>query len=112
MTTKTSAEEWQKRVDRWRESGLTAEQFAVETGINAGTLRFWGYRIGKAARGEAIAPRSKARPRPAPSFGEGRAAHTVSAAFELELRGGRRLRVPTAFDAGELERLLRVLEPT
>jgi hypothetical protein len=38
---KTSREEWQKRVERWRDSGLTAEQFAGELGINAGTLKFW-----------------------------------------------------------------------
>jgi hypothetical protein len=28
-------------VERWRDSGLTAEQFAGELGINAGTLKFW-----------------------------------------------------------------------
>ncbi len=31
-------DEWQKRVERWKDSGLTAEVFAAETGINAGTL--------------------------------------------------------------------------
>ena len=47
--TRTRRAEWQKRIERWRDSGLTAEQFAAELGINAGTLKFWKYRIGKDA---------------------------------------------------------------
>ncbi len=38
---RTNREEWKKRVERWQESGLTAEQYASELGINAGTLKFW-----------------------------------------------------------------------
>jgi hypothetical protein len=109
---KDLAEEWRKRVERWRESGLTAEQFAVETGINAGTLRFWSYRIAKEARGEALTPRRRKSPAaigPAP-FVEVRGAEVASTGFELELGNGRRLRVPTSFDAGALARLLGVLE--
>jgi hypothetical protein len=41
VQSRTSAEEWQKRIEQWRESGLTAAQFATELGINAGTLKFW-----------------------------------------------------------------------
>ena len=112
MTAKTSADEWRKRVERWRESGLTAEQFASETGINAGTLRFWGYRIAKEARGEAVASRRRP-PKVAAtaSFVEVQGAEMVSATFELELGGGRRLHIPTAFDASALARLLDVLGP-
>jgi hypothetical protein len=42
METRThmSRAEWQKRVERWRDSGLSAEQFAAELGINAGTLKY------------------------------------------------------------------------
>jgi hypothetical protein len=40
---RASRDEWQKRVDRWKDSGLTAKEFAAETGINAGTLQFWSY---------------------------------------------------------------------
>ena len=29
-----SRAEWQKRIERWRDSGPSAEQFAVELGIN------------------------------------------------------------------------------
>ena len=37
-------EEWRKRVERWKGSGLTAKEFAAETGINAGNLQFWQYK--------------------------------------------------------------------
>ena len=44
-------EVWEKRVARWRESGLTAKEFAAEVGVNAQTLGYWGWRLkqGKAA---------------------------------------------------------------
>lgn len=113
MQPRTSAEEWQKRVERWRDSGLPAEQFAAELGINAGTLKFWGYKLNKAKREAAgvVAPAKRKRPVRVPSFVEVRAARATSApAFELELGNGRRLRVPTEFDVDAFRRLLLVLE--
>jgi hypothetical protein len=108
---KTSREEWQKRVERWRDSGLSAEQFADELGINAGTLKFWGYKLGKEKRAVmARRPTEGAKAAPAPSFVEVRAQPSVASAFEVELGNGRRLRVPTTFDASVLERLLPILE--
>ena len=111
MQPRTSAEEWQKRVERWRDSGLAAEQFAAELGINAGTLKFWGYKLNKAKREGAgvVASANKRRPERVPSFVEVRTT-TSPPAFELELGDGRRLRVPSDFDADALGRLLSVLE--
>jgi hypothetical protein len=37
---RASREEWRQRVERWRDSGLTAAPFATETGINPRTLTF------------------------------------------------------------------------
>ena len=113
MQPRTSAEEWQKRVERWRDSGLAAEQFAAEFGINAGTLRFWGYKLNKTKREAAgvAAPVKKERPVRVPSFVEVRTT-TSAAAVEVELGNGRRLRVPTDFDVDALGRLLSVLERT
>jgi hypothetical protein len=108
---RTSAEEWQKRIERWRESGLTADQFATELGINAGSLRFWGYKLNKAKRTAAAlvpAPRNR-RVEPATAFVEVRSAVSQSS-FELELGNGRRLRVPNGFEPEALERLLELLE--
>ena len=110
MQPKASAEEWQKRVERWRESGLTAEQFASELGINAGTLKFWQYKLNKAKSGGAVTRRTrKAATLTEPAFVEVRGTAT-EARFDIELRYGRRLRVPMAFDPSVLEKLVTVLE--
>ena len=109
MQPRASREEWGKRIERWRDSGLTAEQFAGELGINASTLKFWAYKLGK-GNGEVAADRApKPTPPKAASFVELRR-EPVSAAFELDLGNGRRLRVPASFDSAALERLLGVLE--
>jgi hypothetical protein len=107
---RTSAEEWQKRVERWRESGLSADQFAAELGINAGTLRFWQYKLGKAKRREAGAERPAKKAMPTvPTFVEVRSGNN-DARFELELGNGRRIRVPERFDPKALEQLVAVLD--
>jgi hypothetical protein len=45
-----SREVWVKRVERWRESGLRANAFAGELGVNAATLAQWKYRLAAEAR--------------------------------------------------------------
>lgn len=110
---RASREEWQKRVDRWKESGLTAKEFAAETGINAGTLQFWRYKLNasepkvrrrRATRAEASILSSIVEV-PTPVV-----AH--DSRFEIELGNGRRLRVSPAFDASALKALLAVLDGT
>lgn len=93
-------DEWKKRIERWQESGLTAAQFAAEVGVNAGTLKYWKYRLGS----EGTAPKSGFVEVPAV------VAASAPACFELEIDGKARLRVPAAFDAAALGRLLDVLE--
>ena len=101
--------EWQKRIERWKDSGLSAEQFAAELGINAGTLRYWKYSFDKAARPPA-APKTASVPAKASDPVEVRPVVAPAAVFELELGSGRRLRIPAQFEATALERLLAVLE--
>ena len=36
---------WQQRVASWRASGQTADEFAAEHGLAAGTLRWWASRL-------------------------------------------------------------------
>jgi hypothetical protein len=36
---------WAKRVERWKDSGLTAKEFAAEMGINPQTLAYWRWRL-------------------------------------------------------------------
>lgn len=123
---RVAREEWAKRVERWRDSGLSCAEFAAEVGVNPRTLTYWKWVLGKEARGEKRAwPSRKVRgPRPqgAPVDGATPSAASVVASlvevhaaprdarFELELGAGRRLHVPASFDATELRRLLEVLE--
>jgi hypothetical protein len=108
---RTSREEWRKRVERWKDSGLTAEQYASELGINAKTLQFWKYKLAKPA---ASAQRARRRPRVEATLPliEVQPASADGSAFELALSGGKRLRIPAAFEVEALERLLAVLART
>ena len=109
--TRTSRVEWQKRVERWNDSGLSAEEFAAELGIKPGTLRFWKYALGKEKRTGAPAGGKGAAAPVREAFIEVRPAVTVaSRSFELELGSERRLRIPADFDPAALERLLSLLE--
>ncbi len=110
---RASRDEWRKRVDRWKESGLTAKEFASETGINAGTLQFWRYKLKKGESEVRSRRATSAETSILSSIVEVRP--TVVAAesrFEIELGNGRRLHVPSAFDAASLKALLAVLDGT
>ncbi len=110
---RANRDEWQKRVERWNDSGLSAKQFAAETGINAGTLQFWKYKLKRQSAESARAARRRGRRRSLSSLIEVRPV-TVAAdsRFEIELNNGRRLRLPPTFDANALKALVAVLEAT
>jgi hypothetical protein len=115
---RVSRDVWAKRVERWRESGLTAKEFSAEIGIKSHSLTYWAWKLGAAAKAEK-AQRSEpekpseperlewvevATPRPDTS-------DSMSAPTALELVVGRAtVRVPPRFDAAALGRLLDVLE--
>ncbi len=101
--------EWQKRVERWRDSGLSAEQFAAELGINAGTLKYWKYMLCKAARSQ-TPKTSFVEVVPSASQKATVVASAPDTSFVVEVGPTRRLRVPANFDAVALRRLLNVLE--
>jgi hypothetical protein len=98
-----SRAEWSKQIALWRKSGLTARKFAAKAGLNAGTLTYWKYALGKEAR--LVSDRKTKFP-----LIEMRGSVGRDDRFELELAGGRRLRVPATFEAEALRRLLAVLE--
>ena len=109
---RTSRAEWAKRVERWQDSGLSAAEFGAEFGVNPRTLTYWKWMLGREAAGSpAPRRRSRSAPKQTPDapFVEIRTS-APSATFELALANGRRLQIPTAFDASTLERLLAVLE--
>jgi hypothetical protein len=112
---RTARAEWAKRVERWKDSGLTAKEFAGELGINPRSLVFWKWQLKRDGLGTpAIAreqPPKVPRRRSAaklplvelrPSLMETR--------IELELGAGRRLKIPAGFDVDSLRRLLSLLE--
>lgn len=121
-------EVWAKRVERWSDSGLTAKEFAAETGLNANTLMHWKWRLGAEARRRqrvtrpvvevaqfvevtppvAVAPEPAVTapvvppPEPAPVIAD--------EPLEVILRDGLRIRVPVQFDPGALRRVVAALE--
>ena len=110
-----SRAEWRKEIARWRESGLTAGEYAAKTRVNARTLTYWKYILTKEARTFAL-DKSKAktskRRAGSPSFPliELRGSGRTDERFEVELASGHRVRVPASFDADALRRLLATLE--
>jgi hypothetical protein len=118
--TRVTRGEWSKRVERWSDSGLTCKEFAAELGINPRTLTYWKWVLGKEANGAKRALGRQDRPSSAPRRAtKAIPAHTglleiqvspSDARIELELRNGRRVRIPTGFDANGLRELLAVLE--
>jgi len=108
---------WARRVERWQRSGLTADRFARQEGVNARTLAFWKWRL-KRDGAPGIATMRAARraekrvafvevvaPKPGVSPDE-----TRSTAIEVVLPIGYRVRVAGGFERGTLVELLDVLE--
>jgi transposase-like protein len=108
-------EEWAKRVERWKDSGLTAKEFATELGIKPRALMFWKWQLSRGAGHEAkesapnevAAPRRARRAKRLPLIEL--TAPAAPSAFELDVGGGCRLMIPAKFDAASLRRLLVVL---
>ena len=104
-----SREVWAKRVERWKDSGLTAVEFAAETGINPRTLTHWKWHLGAGAR------RVERRTTPAPTrpdFVEvvaPRVAAEMAEPLEVILADGLRIRVPVRFDETSLRRVIAAL---
>ena len=95
-------DKWRSHIEQWGASGLTAKAYGAREGINPGTLTYWKWRLGRGQR-ELQGPTAELS-----NFVEIR---TVSdAGFEVEVARGRRVRVPSSFDAVSLRRLLDVLE--
>ena len=116
---KTGRAEWSKRVQRWGESGLTAKEFAAETGLKASTLSYWKWRLGSEQRAPsqatAVTKRGKRhgaeRARAStPTFVElSRPPASSAVPLELVLHESMTVRVPVGFDEATLSRVLRLV---
>lgn len=101
----TGREAWRKRVERWRDSGLTAREFATETGLNANTLQWWSSRLAREGGRKPAARRHRAWPK----FIEvGGTAPSTGATLELVV-SDTVVRVPAGFDEATLRRVLAVV---
>ena len=122
---RTSRAEWAKRVERWKDSGLTAKEFGTETGVNPSTLAFWSWKLGSEQResrrtSTAPSPRSHKRgaepkkKRDKPAAGRLVEVSTVVTSsppmLEVVLASGARVRVPAGFDEATLTRVVRAVE--
>jgi len=100
---------WEKRVQEWQESGLSAAEYALKIGANVNTLQNWHYKLqSRSTRSE----RTAAAEAGAVEFVE---VATAAASVEYEpievvLAGGARLRVPSRFDEKALRKLVALLE--
>lgn len=111
---RVSREAWAKRVERWRDSGLTAKEYAAEAGINAHSLSWWKWRLSSGATAQERVPRGR-RATASPAIAGPLTFVEMSAAvahepLEVVLPSSIRIRVPSTFDAPALGRLLDVLE--
>ena len=114
----TSRETWAKRVERWKDSGLTAKEYAAELDISAKSLVWWKWRLGSAVSTRSRVRRSPgsrlkaaaAAPMSPMTFLEVTAAAIESEALEVVLKTGVRIRVRADFEDATLRRLLDVLE--
>lgn len=95
-------------IRRWlalrEREGLTYAQLAARSGVNAGTLAHWAWRL-----------RRESEPRSNDAFVElvpleGDGATPSTSRIVVELRGERRLVVDTAIESAELTRLVQAIE--
>ena len=95
------AAEAERVMAAWRRSGRSAAAFAGEHGLSAARLLRWRARLTPTAVPVFHPVQVVERARP---ITEG------AGPLELELRGGRRIRVPAGFDPELLEALVRTVE--
>ena len=110
---------WRRMLRLWQRSGQTGRDFCAAHGLGEPSFYAWRREI---ARRDQEQPPSRATTQPEklqrpprgalPTFVQVAvdASVATSAALEVVLTGGRRVRVPPGFDADLLRQLLRVLE--
>lgn len=114
---KTSPREvWVKRVEQWKDSGLSAKDFAAQTGLSFSALKNWRYRLAAQARraqgaGRGLSPIGFvefAAPGLVPKAPRARRRSGAGASEPLELvvREGFHLRIPRGFDVDTLRQVL------
>jgi len=103
------ARQWAKLVRAWKRSGLTAREFSSSHQLNASSLIWWRWRLGRGAVGDTAAqPLRLARVDVTPDGRELKDADNRSVRWELTTTRGT-LRVHDPLSAQTLDGLLPVL---
>lgn len=114
MSEKATRETWAKRVERWKDSGLSAKEFASELGISEPSLKWWKWKLTAEASGSAIQERKRPRTaqseKPTVTFVEVPRAASRRPSIEIVLPSRVRVRLCDEFDAAVLERVLGMLQ--
>lgn len=119
----TNTQQRAKWVERWKDSGLTAKEFAAEAGLKASALYYWRSQLSAAGRKdhdgkdqpmpstETLAAKpTKRSPKTTSHFVELPIATLTQTPVVLELLfGDVRVRVPSGFDEVTLTRVVRAL---
>ncbi len=95
---------WRALIQEQERSGFGVGEFARRRGVSSATLYWWRSHLSRRGRG---GPTPKLVAVEVVGARDGDAS---SGAFEVELAGGRRLRVPARFDADALSRLIAAVE--
>ena len=99
--------EWAGRVDRWRRSGLSVEDFAAREGLKPKQLGWWRWKLRSS-------PPPSSPSTPELRFLPVRVVDTAGpvsgsgVALEVALPNGRVVRVPPGFEPSMLERVLSI----
>jgi transposase len=108
-------ETWAKRVERWKDSGLSAKEFATEIGVTPKALSWWKWQLARSAQGpktSAPRPRKERKLKTALSpmtFVE-MAQRLGTGVLEIVWPSGVTIRVPADVDPGALARVIEVIE--
>jgi len=95
-----SKEYWQRLNEEYEASERTIRAFCQERGVNRGTFKWWRKNF----------KRSAISTPEAPMFREVAMPQRLEAAYTLILRGGRELKLSSAFLAAEVKELIGILE--
>lgn len=101
---RSKRDDWAKRVEGWKRSGLSAMAFAEREGFNGYTLRCWALQLKREPIIADLRPKFVEVVVPVP------VTPVIADSIEVVVRDGLRLVVPKNFDENTLRRVLRVVE--
>ena len=100
MITAEKKEKWLKHLENWKKSGLSANKYCLENDINKNSFRYWIDRDrGKIKTKKKFVKLNIQKPLSIP---ESKSISLKYGSFEIK--------IPTAFNKPDLEKLLEVLE--